>query len=69
MSHSYFFGSRATHVGGLVQVDDTAGDVRLDIALQGAAASGDRGEVAGADEDCLKKLELTKLPPNTPSTN
>jgi hypothetical protein len=38
-------------VGGLVEVDDTGGDVRLEVALQRGAAIGNRGEVTGADEN------------------
>lgn len=39
-------------VRGLIEVDDTRANVRLDVALEGRAAVGDRGEVAGAHEHC-----------------
>lgn len=38
-------------VGGLVEVDDTRADVRLEVALQRGGAIGDRGEVTRSDED------------------
>ena len=39
-------------VGGLVEVDDTGGDVGGQVAAERVAASGNRGEVTGADQDC-----------------
>lgn len=38
-------------VAGLVQVDDTAGNVGLDVPLQGVGAVGDGSEVARSDKD------------------
>lgn len=38
-------------VGGLVEVDDTGGDVRGQVAAERVAASGNRGEVTGADQN------------------
>lgn len=43
-----FVGGR---VGGLVEVDDTAGDVRLEIALERSRAGRNWGEVTGANKD------------------
>jgi hypothetical protein len=42
-------------VGWLVEVDDSRRDVRLEIALEWCAARGDWGEVAGANEDWMRK--------------
>ena len=44
-----FVGGR---VGGLVEVDDTGGDVGGQVAAERVATGGDRGEVTGADQDC-----------------
>lgn len=37
-------------IGGLVQVDDTGADVRLEVTAQGGGASRNRGEVTGTNE-------------------
>jgi hypothetical protein len=39
-------------VGGLVEVDDTGGDVGGQVAAERVATSGNRGEVTGADQNC-----------------
>lgn len=39
-------------VGGLVEVDDTGGDVGGKVAAERVATSGNRGEVTGTDQDC-----------------
>jgi len=44
-------------MAGTNQVDDTARDVRLDVALVGGAAIGDGGEVAGPDNQVAPVLE------------
>lgn len=41
-------------VGGLVEVDNTAGDVRLEITLEGSCACRDGGEVTSANKDCAQ---------------
>jgi hypothetical protein len=41
-------------VGGLVEVDDTAGDVRLEITLEGSCARGDGSKVSSANKDCAQ---------------
>lgn len=46
-----------TGVGGLVEVDDTGGDVTLDVALQRRSTARDGGEVAGADKKFVIVLE------------
>jgi hypothetical protein len=38
-------------VGGLVEVDDTAGDVRLQVALEGSRTGWDGGEMSRANKD------------------
>jgi hypothetical protein len=41
-------------VRGLVKVDDTGGDVRLEVTLERGCASGDGGEVTSANKDCTQ---------------
>jgi hypothetical protein len=41
-------------VGRLVKVDDTGGDVRLEVTLEGGCASRDGGEVTSANKDCAQ---------------
>jgi hypothetical protein len=44
-------------VGGLVEVDDTGGDVGFEIAAQWCASGGNRCEVTGADENCAENCQ------------
>lgn len=44
-------------VGGLVEIDDTAGDVALDVALERRITAWDWCEVAGSDEKLVVVLE------------
>ena len=46
-----------TRVAGLVEVDHTAADVTLDVALERRGTTGDWGKVAGADKKFVIVLE------------